>query len=114
MKRLPWCGSVDRMTQGFRKRLIRLDSVRDGSQDNHTEIEPREVLLMRDPLIGRHEDIELVAGTPKELSVVDRGPAALLYSHHFVRIEELLDPSMDGFIKQDAQAPSEQPRQRAR
>jgi hypothetical protein len=77
---------------------IRIDFVASNTDNNESEVELFEILLVLQVAINRHEDIELLLGQDEQGAVVSAAPATL--SNRFDRVagERSADTGVDALV----------------
>ena len=83
----------------------RLQFDRVSIQQNHSNREACQVLLMWEILVDSYEGIEVRTGECKELPILGAGPAHLSDGTNLVRGERAAQPARNRFVKQQAHRP---------
>lgn len=76
-------------TDSIGQRQVRFHSIASCDEDHDSQRQHRDILLVFQVLVSRHEDIEVAAGTLQQLPVPHRPPPMLRHGHD---IESLKQP----------------------
>ena len=85
----PGTRSSHRFIDLLGQRQVRFHSIASCNEDHDRQGQGRDILLVFQALVSRHEDIELAAGTPEQLPVPHGLPPLLRHGHD---IESLKQP----------------------